>query len=166
MTKDMLASLKAKRSNHGFTTIELLIVLVIIIVLGSLIVVTYDGVQQRKHDTDRKTDIIKLDGQIQAYQAETDKYPSLAQINNPSFRAADMKGLTEGNLTDPQWKASNKNCTANNVAVLQGSSTPQPGCYGYDPSPAGCDNKDTDCTSYILTANLQTGGVYSKESIN
>lgn len=166
MTGDMLASLKAKKSDHGFTTIELLIVFVVVIVLGSLILVTYDGVQQRKHDTDRKTDIIKLDGQIQAYQAETDKYPSLAQINNPSFRAANMKDLTENNFTDPSWKTSDKDCTSNSVAILQGSSTPQLGCYGYDPSPAGCDNKNTDCTSYILTADLETGGVYTKESIN
>jgi len=163
----MLAGWKTKKtSSSGFTTIELLIVLVVVIVLGSLILVTYKGVQQRKHDTDRKTDIIKLDAQIHAYQAETDKYPSLTQMNNASFRASNMKELTEANLTDPLWKASNPNCTAGGVAILQGSSIPKPGCYGYDPSPAGCDNKNTDCTSYILTTGLETGGVYAKESIN
>ncbi|HVX58582.1 MAG TPA: hypothetical protein VG964_02495 [Candidatus Saccharimonadales bacterium] len=158
--------MKTKKASYGFTTIELLIVLVVVVVLGSLILVTYNGVQQRNHDTERKSDIVKLDGQIQAYQAETDKYPSLAQINNSSFRAANMKGLDEGNLTDPQWEVTLKDCTANSVAILDGTSTPPQGCYGYDPSPAGCDNKNTDCTSYILTTRLETGGSYTKESIN
>jgi Tfp pilus assembly protein PilE len=154
------------RRAFGFTTIELLIVIVVIIILGSLIVVTYHGVQQRNHDTERKTDIIKMDGQIEAYQAETDKYPSVAQMNNGNFRTTNLKGLTQENLTDPLWKNSNSTCTANGSAILQGTATPVLGCYGYDPSPAGCDNENTDCTGYILTTQLETGGVYTKESIN
>jgi Tfp pilus assembly protein PilE len=155
-----------KQKSAGFTTIELLIVLVAIVILGSLIYVTHNGVNQKNRDNERRADIIKIDGQIEAYQAETDQYPSLAQMNNPAFRASNMKGLEESSLTDPKWKTSNPNCTANTVATLQGSSTPAVGCYGYKPSPTGCDNKDTDCTGYVLTANLETGGSFVKESIN
>lgn len=155
-----------KQKFSGFTTIELLIVIVAIVILGTLIVITHNGVSQKNRDNDRRQDIVKLDGQIEAYQAETDKYPSLAQMNNPSFRNTNMKSLQQSDLTDPKWKSSNNHCTNGGQAVLQGSSTPSLGCYGYEPSPAGCDNKNTDCTGYLLTANLEIGGTYTKGSIN
>lgn len=160
-----MAKRHPQKSSFGFTTIELLIVIVVIIILGALIIITYNGVQQRNHDTDRKTDIIKIEGQIEAYQAETNQYPSVAQLNSSSFRSANMKELDASALADPLWKSSNTFCSNNGTAQLEGSATPHTGCYGYDPSPANCDNKNVDCTSYILTANLETGGVYTKESI-
>jgi len=162
----MVKKQESQKSSFGFTTIELLIIIVVIIILGALIVITYNGVQQRNRDTQRKTDIIKIEGQVEAYQAETNQYPSVDQMNSASFRAQNMKELDSSTLADPLWKASNKFCTANGNVQLEGLATPNTGCYGYDPSPAGCDNKTVDCTSYILTTNLETGGIYSKESIN
>lgn len=161
-------AVKATKQNRfaGFSTIELLIVIVIIIILGSLIVITYNGVQQRNRDTERKNDIVKLEGQVEAYQAETNTYPSSAQMNSQSFRTANMKDLQVDVLADPQWKTTNKDCSASSGVLLEDSSTPSTGCYGYDPSPAGCDNKNTDCTSYVLTADLESGGVYTKSSLN
>jgi len=162
MTKNRV---KDKKS-YGFTTIELLIVIVVIIILGSLIFITYNGVQQRNRDAERKGDIVKLEGQIEAYQAETNKYPSVAQMNDASFRSKNMKDLQSSVLTDPSWKDNNHFCTADGNVQLEGTATPHNGCYGYDPSPAGCNNTSTDCTSYVLTANLETGGTYVKDSLN
>ncbi|HEU5005252.1 MAG TPA: hypothetical protein VFT49_04180 [Candidatus Saccharimonadales bacterium] len=157
--------IKLKDKLSGFTTIELLIVIVLIVILGSLVLVTHNGVEERNRDTERKSDIVKLEAQIETYQAETDKYPSVKQMDSASFRSQNMKELDVSSLTDPLWKSSNSSCTSSGQVQLQASATPSKGCYGYDPSPAGCDNDHTDCTSYMLTANLETGGSYIKASV-
>jgi prepilin-type N-terminal cleavage/methylation domain-containing protein len=50
-----MISLKNKASK-GFTIVELLIVIVVIGILAALVVTTYNGIQQKARDTERKTD--------------------------------------------------------------------------------------------------------------
>src|SRR5438105_14972551 len=95
-----------KAAAKGFTIVELLIVIVVIGILAALVVVTYNGIQQKARDTERKTDINALHGQLEAYQAQNGKYPSLDQINengsaNAGWRSTNMKGLDAAALADP-----------------------------------------------------------------
>ena len=92
----------SKKSLGGFTIVELLIVIIIIGILAALVIVTYRGIQQKARDTERKTDINALHGQLEAYSAETGKYPTLANVNNATFRAANLKGLDPAALQDPK----------------------------------------------------------------
>jgi general secretion pathway protein G len=78
-----MISLKNKASK-GFTIVELLIVIVVIGILAALVVTTYNGIQQKARDTERKTDVNALHGQIEAYQAQNGKYPTLAGRNSRS----------------------------------------------------------------------------------
>lgn len=105
-------------------------------------------------DTERKTDINALQGHIEAYYADTGYYPTLAQLNSASWRAINMKGLDDSALKDP----------AGTSSVL--TAAPAAHVYSYKVLPAGCDNTITKCTSYTLTATLDGGGAYVKQSLS
>jgi len=46
-------------------------------------------------------------------------------------------------------------------------STPQKNAYSYLATPSGCDNSNNNyCTGYTLTATLEAGGVFTKQSLN
>lgn len=143
-----------RKNNRGFTIVELLIVIVVIGILAALVIVTYNGIQQKARDTERKTDIVAVASHLEAYNATAGKYPTLANVNDATFRAANMKGLPADALQDPKGGT-------NMVAA------PAANAYAYQPSPAGCDNAaNGDCVSYVLTANLESGGTYVKNSSN
>jgi type II secretion system protein G len=147
-----------KKNNRGFTIVELLIVIVVIGILAALVIVTYNGIQQKARDTERKTDIKALQGHLEAYWADNAKYPTLAQTNDASaggFRQTNFKGLDSASFADPKDAASQQLCA---------SSTAK--CYGYAVTPSGCDNTATDCTNYTLTATLESGGTFSVQSNN
>ena len=96
----------------GFTIVELLIVIVIIGILATLIIVAYNGIQQRARDTDRDADLRALKTSIELYKADFGYYPSAG---------TDNVGYTITNLTstlvptymksipqDPQYPAAGK----------------------------------------------------------
>lgn len=144
-----------QRNNRGFTIVELLIVIVVIGILAGLVIVTYNGIQQKARDTERKTDVNALASHAEAYNAQAGNYPSLTQFNDSTFRSTNMKGLPDGALQDPKGSGAT---LCNSV---------QANCYAYVPAPSGCDNgTNGDCASYTLTATLESGGTYVKQSSN
>ena len=148
-----MISLNKRQS--GFTIVELLIVIVVIGILATLVIVTFSGIQQKARDTKRKTDINAIDSHVEAYYANSGNYPTLAAVNSASWRAINMKGLDPAALQDPKGTAQTL------------GSTPAANAYAYEP--AGCSGAlDTDtCTSFTLTATLETGGgttTYVKKS--
>ncbi|MBX4197416.1 prepilin-type N-terminal cleavage/methylation domain-containing protein [Candidatus Saccharibacteria bacterium] len=146
-----------KKTNRGFTIVELLIVIVIIGILAALVVTTYSGIQKKARDTERKTDVNALHGQVEAYQAQNGKYPSLAQMNDSTFRGNNLKGLDAAALKDPNDQSASPTLAA----------SPASNVYSYQATPANCDNgANGDCTTYTLTATLEAGGTYVKQSLN
>lgn len=147
-----------KYSNRGFTIVELLIVIVVIGILAALVIVTYTGIQQKARDTERKTDINAIHGQVEAFYAQNGSYPALAEVNTASWRTANMKGLDAAALQDPkgssQALAATPSGTAYGYAVFQTDGT------------TACTTAAADCAVYTLTANLEAGGTYVKASLN
>lgn len=146
-----------KNKEQGFTIVELLIVIVVIGILAALVVTTFTGIQQKARNTERQTDIKAIHGQVEAYYAQNGRYPTLANLNDSSFRTANMKGLDEEALKDPKGTA------ATLVAA------PAANAYAYAVTATGggaCDNATNDCAVYVLTATNEGGGTFTKNNLN
>ena len=159
--------LEFRRNQGGFSLIEIFVVLISVGVLVAIVVTTYSGIQARSRNNTRTADITTLQEYIEKFYSQNMYYPSLKDMNNASWRSANLKGLSQGALQDPSWTASNKICTVNGAPVLINKS--QPGCYGYAPTNNGasCEAQDTTCSDYTLTATLeQGGGVYTKKQLD
>jgi prepilin-type N-terminal cleavage/methylation domain-containing protein len=142
-----------KRKQSGFTIVELLIVIVVIGILAALVVTTFAGIQRKARNTERETDIKAVHGQLEAYFAQNNSYPTLAQLNDATFRSDNLKGLDAEALQDPKGA---------DPTMGTASSATQ---YGYNVT---CDTATPpSCPSYILTANVEgTTDTYEKRSLN
>lgn len=139
---------------RGFTIVELLIVIVVIGILAALVITTFSGIQQRARNTERETDIKALHSQLEAYYAQYGHYPTLANLNDESFRGEFLRGLDDGALIPPN-------------SDDEPEATASQDHYGYAPAPDGCDNSDGNtCQAYVLTAVREGSDDYVKDSLN
>ncbi len=146
-----------KNKEQGFTIVELLIVIVVIGILAALVVTTFTGIQQKARNTERQTDIKAIHGQVEAYYAQNGRYPTLANLNDSTFRTANMKGLDEEALKDPKG-------TGPTLAAAAAANI-----YSYAVTATGggaCDNSTNDCAVYVLTATNEGGGTFTKNNLN
>ena len=150
--------LSVKKYQSGFTIVELLIVIVVIGILAGLVVTTFTGIQQKARNTERQTDVKAIHGQVEAYYAQNGKYPTLANMNDATWRAANMKGLDVEALKDPKG-------TASTLAATAAASTYSYAVFAADGTTA-CDNSTNDCAVYTLTATYEGSGTYSKSNLN
>jgi len=156
-----------RHSTAGFTLIELMILVIIIVILGTLVAMTYSGIQSKNRNAERQASIKTLQSELEIYYAQTSKYPTLANVNDPTWRAQNVKDLDESDLKDPSWHKATKVCTAKNEPVI--SATPSKECYSYQVTTADgspCDNTNADCAQYTLTAILEGGEKFVKSSLN
>ena len=123
------------RKQSGFTIVELLIVIVVIGILAGLVLNTFNGIQARARDDERKTDVNAIQGHLEAYQADNAKYPTDANVADSAWATANLSGLDAEALVDPSG-----------------------GGYTYAATPADCDNSTDDCTDFTLSADLEEDG--------
>jgi prepilin-type N-terminal cleavage/methylation domain-containing protein len=143
------------KRQKGFTIVELLIVIVVIGILATLVIVTFTGIQQKARNTKRQTDINAVNSHVEAFYAQNGYYPTLAHINDATWRGTNMKGLDTAALKDPKGSASTL------VAA------PAANAYAYavtDDAGASCATDETTCAKFTLTATLEGGGTYAKQS--
>ena len=155
------------RNQSGFTIVELLIVIVVIGILAALVLNTFQGVQARARDTERKTDVNSISTQLEAYYADFGHYPSgstttdTCGANNSGTYTGDCalavlttRGLDAEALNQPDNTA---------VSVVSSAPTPATGNYYYFPS--GCANER--CTGFTLYSDLESETTdYTKDSLN
>ncbi len=153
-----MTSLKRKQS--GFTIIELLIVIIVIGILATLVITTFSGIQRNARNRAREADINAIQGQVEYYYGQNDEYPTLANMNDATFRSDNLQGLDAGALSDPS-----------NPDVQTLVAAPVAGSYAYAVTTEdgdACDNAATAtaCTKYTLTATYEGTGTYVKSSLN
>ena len=159
--------MKKLSPSKGFTIIELMVVVIILFILAALIALTASGVQSKNRNGDRQTDVDTLRGQLESYYAGTDKYPTLANLNDSAWRSKNMPRLKDGSVDDPRWAADVTACTKDGKATLAAS--PASNCYSYQVTASdgsACDNDKQPCAHYTLTASLEGGEKYVKASLN
>jgi prepilin-type N-terminal cleavage/methylation domain-containing protein len=70
-------NINLKKSEKGFTIVELLIVIVVIAILATLVIVQFTNIQARARDTEKKSDMRAIQSKIAEYYAIQSKYPLL-----------------------------------------------------------------------------------------
>ncbi len=156
-------------NQRGFTIIELLIVTVLLLILASIIALTYNGVQTKNRNAERQNTIDTIQGQMEAYYAKYNTYPTLADLNNTNWRSKNTKDLGGDILRDPKWNPGTQQCTSTGTHKAIAANQPADHCYSYQVTSAdagACDNRKTNCAHYTLTARLEGGDKYVKSSLN
>ncbi len=147
-----MISLKTK--NQGFTIIELLIVIIVIGILATLVITTFSGIQRNARNRTREADINALHSQLEYFYGQQGHYPAMVDLNNATWREGNMQGLDAGALSDPQ----NEGSQAVAAVAVTGSA------YGY--ATEDCDDAGDECENYVLTANYEGDGTFTKNSLN
>ncbi|HEX9679565.1 MAG TPA: type II secretion system protein [Candidatus Saccharimonadales bacterium] len=151
------------KKQAGFTIVELLIVIVVIGILAALVLNTFQGVQARARDTERRTDLNSIATQLEAYYADFGHYPdnSTATTCGDGTGSCDIsvvmptRGLDADALVDPNQGQTNVNTSAD----------AGDGEYYYDLTGATCSGGQ--CGSFVLSTTLESdGSVYTKNSLN
>lgn len=146
-----------QKRQSGFTIIELVVVIIVIGILLGFVLAARSGVAQDKRNTERQRDIGELRDELEAYYAQSQMYPTLSNVNDPTWRTINMKGLDKEVLRDP----SSSSYTL--------ADKPARDVYTYQVSTSGgnaCDDKKKICAQYTLTATLEGGGIYVKNNLN
>jgi Tfp pilus assembly protein PilE len=146
-----------KLGNQGVTVIELLVLVVIIGILSGLILSTHAGIAEKQRNSERQQDITELRDALEVYYSHYNKYPTLAQMNDANWRSSNMKALDIESLRDP---------SSHSYTLV---ATPAPHTYSYTVTAATgkpCDDAKVVCSQYALTATLEGGGTYVKDSLN
>jgi prepilin-type N-terminal cleavage/methylation domain len=82
----MWALNKHSSQNKGFTIVELLIVIVVIGILAAIVIVAFNGVQDRSRWAKTQSDLASINKAIQMYYAEKGEYPATAAAGSWSWR--------------------------------------------------------------------------------
>lgn len=137
---------QSNKDEQGFTIIELLIVIVVLVILSVLVITTYGGIQAKNRNLTRQNNLEAIHQQIEIYFNKAGHYPSLSDMNSPTWLAKNLKNLNPSLLIDPS------NPTNSEKLVP----TPTVDSYAYDPTQidgiTSCESKDTTCAKYTLTA--------------
>jgi len=70
------------RKQHGFTIVELLIVIVVIALLAAIVIVSFAGMRQRADTTSIQADLTNNSRKLKAYQAIYSSYPTALNGSN------------------------------------------------------------------------------------
>ena len=71
-----LSNIKKMQAEKGFTIVELLIVIVVIGILAAIVIVAYNGIQDRSKNTKYQTDATALQKGAEAVNADLGSYPT------------------------------------------------------------------------------------------
>lgn len=135
-------------SENGFTTVEILVVLVVISLIMGILFVFIPDARRQSRDKERQSDIDTLHSRLEEYYQEHGSYPSA--VTTTVFPPLDPTVLV----------APNGNTIKNNAPVANqfaARNTPDPTLsgdqYTYTAYPSGCAN---NCVGYILKTVIET----------
>lgn len=152
---------KTKRSvrfrKPQFNFIELVLLALLLVGLGSFSVMSIRDLSQRHADSERQRDIRTMQAALEDYYAQNERYPTLDQLNSNAWRSKEVPSLQTNDTSDPEgrdWR----------LAV-----TPSQNRYAYSPTTtdgAACDNTTVDCMKYTLSVTRSDATVITRTNYN
>lgn len=90
-----------KKSESGFTIVELLIVIVVIAILATISIVAYTGIQNRANDAAVQSDLKQFANKLAIFRVDNDRYPNvvgtvIAELSAFGFKANKSAYQTTG----------------------------------------------------------------------
>lgn len=127
-----LQNIKKMRAERGFTIVELLIVIVVIGILAAIVIVAYNGIQDRAKNTKYQTDAAALQKGAEAVNADLGAYPTGADSAalTTSFNASNTFKIPTGVAVSYVTAA-----PTNAAAITAGDGSPR--TYSVDPCTSG-----------------------------
>ena len=151
---------KLDSDSHGFTIMELLIVIVVVGILASIVFSSLQSVHRQARDAERRADIDSLQAKLEAYYYQNGRYPV-------SIESVELPGLDFESLIDPDGNliiSSNSEST-NLPASGYSQARPEGSQYAYsaytcqqptaEPEVTDATETETTCQKYVLYAWLE-----------
>jgi general secretion pathway protein G len=66
---------------HGFTIVEIAVVIVIISALATLVITAFNVVQKESRDRDRQNDVLQIKAAVERYKNDNGEYPLTGSAN-------------------------------------------------------------------------------------
>lgn len=92
--------LVTSKKQHGFTIVELLIVIVVIAILAAISIVAYNGIQGRARDSKRHSDLASVMKALEMYHADNGGYPRCSATGPYSAGGSLSSGLLSACVAD------------------------------------------------------------------
>ncbi len=157
--------LKLRKSQSGFTIIELLIVIAIIAILAGVVLVNFQGAQAKARDTQRVSNMSALQAKLEEYYGTNNGYPN-------TFTATTFPGMDPNTIVDPKGASITINSVVADKSAADAVAAPTAASTSnYLYVPYGTTGCTTTCTgyeikTYIEKPTTQTPNPYVKYSLN
>jgi len=165
------------RTTHGFTIVELLVVIVVIAILAAITIVTYTGISSKATVASLVSDLDNASKQLKIFQVINGAYPTANNCPTPGSTAICLKSsggtvyvYTSTNTTNPQsfaltaTKSGTSYIIADNTTPGQISANPTLSCpSGFIPVPGSITYGTADfCVMKYGAKNV--GGVATSQA--
>ena len=155
---------------RGFTLIELLVVISIIGVLSTVAMTSLNGVKKKTRDTERKAELMQIKKALESYYVEHGQYVSEGTVDSS------IGTCTTAPCLETDWNYTNASIIGlvlrnhgyfQNLPLDPINSTAYYYQYEPDCNQGVCATPtNRGCCRYILTARMETQGIYTLNSDN
>ena len=145
----------------GFTIVELLIVIVVIAILSVIIIVAYNGIQNRANETSVTADLRNISKQVELHRINIGHYPSTTEIDslkikvNKSAYGVNPTGATGFYCVNSDGsKFSIVTRVKSQMVLMYNSDNGQTTAYsGSQTAPQLCTDSGVPTTTYLAFTN-------------
>lgn len=112
-----MCTISRKHRKQAFTIVELIIVIVVTAILASITMISFNNVQAKARDSERKSDIAALQKVLEVYYVDSGRYPSRTDMQNPTWRSESLITSDQGIFINPQDTGSTNSIVASGSIV-------------------------------------------------